>query len=451
MKPRLRCTAAVVALLILALSLCVSVTAAPTAYSTQQNSGTRHEVCTTLDGTTAGNYYTGNYTYEALSAQLESELLTSLRTLMTKTHTHKTSYSDCRDMSVKTDCQGGDGKIVLLYTSYVVTRNDFIGSGSIGWNREHVWPKSLGGFESDGAGADLHHVRPDDVTTNAVRGNDKYGNVTSGKDVKGSSLVGGASGGKSGGGYFEPHDNVKGDVARICLYVYVRYGGELSQCSKITNVFQSVDVLLQWCALDPVDTWEMGRNEVVGAIQGNRNVFIDYPEYAWLLFGKEIPADMTTPSGMAQATTPDEPVTPDVPDVPDVPAEPCTHAETVLRHAKAATCTTEGYTGDTYCKTCDEKLSDGQIISTYEGHEFSSWIDAGAGEHHRICTVCAFLEIKRDEAPPSDPTPDTPTPETPDKNEPSEEGCHSASGISALPLLLLTLWTAVIKMKKSHE
>ena len=59
--------------------------------------------------------------------------------------------------------------------------------------------------------------------------------------------------------------------------------------------------MLEWCALDPVDEWEMGRNDVVEDIQGNRNVFIDYPEYAWLLFDKEIPDEMTTPSGEAIA------------------------------------------------------------------------------------------------------------------------------------------------------
>jgi hypothetical protein len=62
-------------------------------------------------------------------------------------------------------------------------------------------------------------------------------------------------------------DNVKGDVARICLYVYVRWGKEFPSCNNINTVFQSIDVLLEWCALDPVDTWEMGRNEVVAAIQ----------------------------------------------------------------------------------------------------------------------------------------------------------------------------------------
>ncbi len=419
MNQHIKRAALMLAILLLICSLCLPSFAAPASYSTSKNSGVRDEVCQTLDGTSADAYYTQNYTYDSLSQLSETELLLALRTLMTSTHKKKTSYSDCRDMSVNTDCQNADGSITLLYTSVVVKRSDFIGSGSIGWNREHVWPKSLGGFGNEGAGADLHHVRPDDVTTNAVRANDKYGNVTGGKDVKGSSLVSGAVGGKSGGGFFEPLDNVKGDVARICLYVYVRYGGELAQCNKITNVFQSVDVLLEWCALDPVDTWEMGRNEVVGAIQGNRNVFIDYPEYAWLLFGKEIPADMTTPSGMAK-----------VPDEPTVPDEPCKHEQTEVRGAIAASCTKEGYTGDTYCAGCGEKLSTGRVISTEEGHKFSDWIDDGYGNLSRICTVCATLQY--DESNSNNNQPTTP----PTTGEQPTSGCKSVLFVSLSPAVV---------------
>ena len=270
------------------------------AYSDTKNSGTRGELCSTLDGTGAANYYVSGYGYEELSALGADELFAQLRKLMTETHTYKSTYADSKNYADKTDCeQGGDG-ITLLYTSVSVKFSDFIGSGSIGWNREHVWPKSLGGFDNSGAGADLHHIRPDDVTTNAKRGNLKYGNAKNGSEVKGSTLVSGALGGHSAGGYFEPLDEVKGDVARICLYVWARYGGEYSKCSSITGVFESVDVLLEWCSSDPVDTWEMGRNEVIAKIQGNRNVFIDYPEYAWLVFGREVPQNMTTPSGMAQ-------------------------------------------------------------------------------------------------------------------------------------------------------
>ena len=69
---------------------------------------------------------------------------------------------------------------------------------------------------------------------------------------------------------------------------------------EVTNtggrVIVDLDTLLTWCEDDPVDTWEMQRNDLVQQVQGNRNVFIDYPELAWLLFGREIPQGMQTPT-----------------------------------------------------------------------------------------------------------------------------------------------------------
>ncbi len=320
------------------LALCFNVSAASN--SASYNGGTRHEECGSLSAA-AESYYT-DYTYEVLAAQTSSQLLSTLRQLMTGTHDYRSSYSDCRDMASRTDSEGADGKISLLYTSVSVTRADFGGNTGT-WNREHVWPKSLGGFDNSGAGSDLHHIRPSDASINSRRGNLKFGNVVKGSDAKGSSLVGGMSGGTYSGAYFETLDNVKGDVARICLYVYVRYGGELPKCNSITNVFQSVDVLLEWCELDPVDEWEMSRNNVVEDIQGNRNVFIDYPEYAWLIFGRQVPAEMSTPSGKAMQNT-------------DTNTPP---------------------TQDGECK-----------------HEFDEWEDVGESERMRMCLICGKFEIE---------------------------------------------------------
>ena len=285
--------AVVIALyMIFALIPQISVVAAqPTSYSKSSNSGTRDEVCTTLDGTSADSYYTGSYTYDKLDDLSGSTLEATLRTLMRSTHTHTSSYDNCRDMADQTDCEGNDGRVSLIYTSYSATMSQYNG-----WNREHVWPKSLGGNTTSGGGADLHHIRPSDAGVNSSRGNKKYGESGSNPTSKyGTNPAVGVLGGTYNSTYFEPLDNVKGDVARICLYVYVRWNSDWGATS-ITKVFQSVDILLEWCELDPVDTWEMGRNEVVQSIQGNRNVFIDYPELAWLLFDREIPDDLVSPT-----------------------------------------------------------------------------------------------------------------------------------------------------------
>ena len=142
----------------------------PSTYSKEYNSGQRDVWCPTLSGTSAASYYTGNYTYEKLSSLSASALKTSLNTLMKSTHKKTSSYDDCRDMAVNTDCENEDGRVLLLYTSYSATRSQYNG-----WNREHVWPKSLGGKnDSDyGGGADLHHIRPSDAVVNSTRGNKK--------------------------------------------------------------------------------------------------------------------------------------------------------------------------------------------------------------------------------------------------------------------------------------
>ncbi len=359
------------------------------AYSKNSNSGTRHTVCTTLDGTGAGKYYTGSYTYESLSALTPSELFNAIRKLMTDTHKTIAVYGDCLDMAPMTDCENGDGKINLFYLSKSVSLDGYQ-SGS-GWGREHIWHKSKGGDSTALGGADLHHVRPSDSKISSMRGNLKYGNALGGSAVKDGEFIGGYR----TDSVFEPLDNVKGDIARICLYMYVRWNDGWG-CSDITKVFESVDALLSWCALDPVDTWEMGRNEVVSAFQGNRNVFIDYPELAWLIFDREIPDNLVTPSGI----------------VTEKP-EPCSHATTEIRNAFSATCNEKGYTGDTYCVICGVKISDGIEINASGEHVYyhacdndcnecgfiretvhsykAEWISDEEGHWHP-CTVCGLLD-----------------------------------------------------------
>jgi endonuclease I len=337
-------------------------------YSASSNSGNRHVVCKTLNGTSADKYYTGIYTYEELSGLSSSALFEALKTLMTDTHKKISSYDDCMGMATKTDCENNDGKINLLYSSKSVAFEDY--NNGNGWKLEQVWPRSLGDNGTIGGGADLHHVRMLDNRLNGLRGSLKFGNVSDGTAATGGSLIGSSFvGGYMNSSYFEPLDNVKGDIARICLYMYVRWNDGL-RYADIGEVFESVDVLLEWCKNDPVDTWEMGRNEVVSEYQGNRNVFIDYPELAWLMLGRDIPVGMPTPSGNSFSDD-----------------TPCPHPTTELRNDAPASCGENGYTGDTYCLYCGEKLSDGIEIPASGDHEYEGWENDGA-EHWHVCTLC---------------------------------------------------------------
>ena len=246
------------------------------------NWGSRGENATFLSKY-AKTFYTGSYTYDALVDSSSSSLYSSLHSLMSSKHTHRTTYDETKDQYKYTDCEKNNTSYV--YSFYSGER--LSGSWGGSWNREHTWPRSkCVDTSKKNDSADIMMLRPTLEKENSARGNYAYGgSTTSGEH------------GKSGS-YYYPGDSVKGDCARIVLYAYVRW--ENKNLFGSNNVMQDLDTLLEWMEDDPVDTWEMGRNDAVQAITGTRNVFVDYPEYAWLLFGEDVPDDLVTPSGNAE-------------------------------------------------------------------------------------------------------------------------------------------------------
>ena len=196
-------------------------------------------------------------------------LKTALRQLITSTHTYKSSYDDCKSQSKVTKTDGDpnkSGNIVMFYTGKSIK---FVWDGGNTWNREHVWPQSLGWFKTSDAGADLHHIRPSEPGVNSSRGNKRYGSVTNSN-------------------YYLPNNvngcglDYRGDAARIIFYLKLRYTEADSY--SWTSVAQSLDLLLEWNRLDPVDEMELARNDAIEDIQGNRNPFIDCPEWADIIW-----------------------------------------------------------------------------------------------------------------------------------------------------------------------
>lgn len=188
----------------------------------------------------------------------------ALHTLMEETHTTYISYGDSRDLFKTTDPADEEGMIVCFYSREIVSG---VWDEGATWNREHVWPKSLSGglYETTsntykGAGSDMHMLRPETPSVNSSRGNKQFGETE---------------------GCYEPIDSVKGDVARILFYMSVHYELDI----EATGVATSIEMLLEWNSLDPVDDAEATRNDVVQSLQGNRNPFIDYPEYAEKIWG----------------------------------------------------------------------------------------------------------------------------------------------------------------------
>lgn len=205
-----------------------------------------------------------------------TELKKALRTIIS-TGFKGISYGDLRYKLPITDAALDDpSKMLLLFSHHKVEAK---WDSAKTWNREHVWPKSKGWFDEEGAGCDIHHIRPEDVNVNSIHGNLPYGEISGGSAVK---CCGEIVAYKSNS-YFEPLDDFKGDVARIIFYMLTRYSQ--SDSYSITNVAQSLDMLLDWHESDPVDDFEIARNERCYSVQNNRNPFIDHPEFADMIWG----------------------------------------------------------------------------------------------------------------------------------------------------------------------
>ncbi|MDE5566798.1 MAG: endonuclease [Anaeroplasmataceae bacterium] len=243
--------------------------------------------------------------YQSMNGHLDSSFKENLHQLLKSTHKTKLSYSGVWS-ALKTTDKGSGNTIKCLYTGQEINASDQDGSSSasVVWNREHSWPKSHGFNSSDYAAyTDIHHLRASEKNINERRGNLDWGNVTGGFSD--------AYGNKWDGQYFEIRDEMKGDVARQMFYMVVRYDdpneldlelidGTSGSSSNKTGKLGSLDVLLEWNALDPVSDEERARNEAVYGIQGNRNPFIDHPEWVKLLY----------PSASTPTPGPDDPTGP---------------------------------------------------------------------------------------------------------------------------------------------
>jgi endonuclease I len=172
--------------------------------------------------------------------------------------------------------------VILLYTGWSVSN-----SGYPIWNREHTWAKSHGDFGNDPpCGTDIHHIRPTDVQVNSDRGNLDFDY----SDNPYPTIPGCFYDDDS----WEPRDEVKGDVARMIFYMATRYEGENGELDLVVvdevNTYPNpehgkLSALLEWNELDPPSVFEETRNDrIYDNWQGNRNPFIDHPEFVDLIW-----------------------------------------------------------------------------------------------------------------------------------------------------------------------
>ena len=228
--------------------------------------------------------------------QTGNTLKTQLASLITTTHTTQLPYT-AATTDVWDALQAGDknplnsAQVLLIYgyndvdAIYKNDRLDDVANicstscPTGAWNREHCYALSLGTpalvTSSAGPGTDAHHIRAADVTFNADRGNRLYA------DGEGDAGPVGI--------YWYPGDEWKGDIARMMMYMYVRYN---TRCLA-TNVGSGAtsynvdmpDIFLEWNEEDPVSDFERIRNNTLQSIQGNRNPFIDNPYLATRIWG----------------------------------------------------------------------------------------------------------------------------------------------------------------------
>lgn len=221
-------------------------------------------------------------------------LKTELSQYITNTHSNILTYSEVWNVLKVSDLNPTDNQNVWLIYGWNDTNGDITddlnrdkndNGGSVGdWNREHTFAKSLGtpNLGTSGPGADAHNLRASDVQRNGTRGNKKFTNSS-----------GTAS--AVSGSYWFPGTEWRGDVARIIMYMYLRYNNQCKPSSVTVGNpvgidLNMVDLLLNWNSADPVNDFEENRNEIIFQNQGNRNPFIDNPYLATLIWGG-IPAE----------------------------------------------------------------------------------------------------------------------------------------------------------------
>lgn len=216
--------------------------------------------------------------YYALVSDIDAvELKYELNALINQDITYA-SYGEARYALEEIDLRiGSEDKLYAIYNTDAQIENAWDGGET--WSREHVWPcAKMRDFEEQDANgyrptnstrgrtSDLHNLRavtPSDNSSHSDRHFSQIGQFDS----------------------FNPTDDHRGDVARILFYMETMYDHiELSNNPTGNMQLGYLDELLEWHLLDPVDDFEIGRNEKIYQTQGNRNPFIDHPEFTSYIY-----------------------------------------------------------------------------------------------------------------------------------------------------------------------
>ena len=193
------------------------------------------------------------------------------------------SYNNARDtMYLKIDRI--NGQVNGVYTNYAVDLPDTGVDPSThlyqyGIDCEHVWPQSM--YEgSNPMKSDLHHLRPSKSNVNSSRGNKPFGEnpdsqtdtwfwMSQSQSSIPSNNIDEYS--ESETAYFEPREDIKGDIARSMFYFYTMY----SEVAYDYFFEEQKEVMETWHEQDPINEDELNRTWAIASYQQNKpNPFI---------------------------------------------------------------------------------------------------------------------------------------------------------------------------------
>ncbi|QMU66750.1 MAG: T9SS type A sorting domain-containing protein [Flavobacteriaceae bacterium] len=249
-------------------------------------------------------------------------LKSQLKTIITNGHTDR-GYSALYNAYTTTDTDTfyeNDHTVLDMYSEnpagpdpYNYIHNDRncgnYNSENDCYNREHIFPQ---GFfnEQFPMRSDIHHVVPSDGFVNNRRANYPFGEISTPTWTSSNgSKVGPNTYDTYTGVVFEPIDEFKGDIARMLLYFATRYEDDVTHSSWDTHttvnnplngtndqIYEDwyIRLLHKWHTEDPVSQREITRNNEAYTFQGNRNPYIDHPEYVSMIWGSVLAVDYYT-------------------------------------------------------------------------------------------------------------------------------------------------------------
>jgi len=243
-------------------------------------------------GRTPGSYYAG----------IQSSNPNFVTSLSARINPHDTIYysnyiSRMVNPWLTRDTSNGRKVVTCVYTNHQFLYNEpFLwaaGNNGAVLTREHTWPQSWmpsnvsnpnwpnapGTSKELPEFNDLHNLFPaHQANANGRRSNNPFDEVITPTYTAptGFGVLGRDSANRMA---YEPRPEQKGDIARALFYMAVCYHGINGLNWSIPSQ-QNLALLKQWHQMDPPDDLEIARNEFVAQTQGNRNPFIDFPQWA---------------------------------------------------------------------------------------------------------------------------------------------------------------------------